>query len=105
MFSRWRAIASRRRYDAGMGRTLAILKYVPAVLCGLLVVAWVVSLKYRQFGVAVFEAERLNNILNDVREPPFQVVIYFDSGSLVFYLSDAEGATKPHLFAYAHQRY
>jgi hypothetical protein len=27
-----------------MRRTLAILKYVPAVLCGLLVVAWVVSL-------------------------------------------------------------
>jgi hypothetical protein len=26
-----------------MRRALAILKYVPAVLCGLLVVAWVVS--------------------------------------------------------------
>jgi hypothetical protein len=42
-----RAIASRQRYDAGMRRALAILKYVPAVLCGLLVVAWVVSATMR----------------------------------------------------------
>src|SRR4051794_23721628 len=38
-----------------MRRALAILKYVPAVLCGLLVVAWVVSLNLyvevaREFG-------------------------------------------------------
>jgi hypothetical protein len=38
-----RAIAPRRRYHADMPRALAILKYVPAVVCGLLVVAWVVS--------------------------------------------------------------
>src|SRR5215211_4625738 len=37
------AIASRPRYDSRMSRALAILKYVPAVLCGLLVVAWVVT--------------------------------------------------------------
>ena len=33
-----------------MHRALAILKYVPAVLCGLLVVAWVVSVPV-SFGV------------------------------------------------------
>ena len=41
-----------------MRRALAILKYVPAVLCGLLVVAWVVSIFVpREAGVYVAECD------------------------------------------------
>jgi hypothetical protein len=39
-----------------MRRALAILKYLPAVLCGLLVVAWVVSLS-ESFGITLPASE------------------------------------------------
>jgi hypothetical protein len=52
-----------------MRRVLAILKYVPAVLCGLLAVAWVVSL-FHLCGVEVYRGKN-------------EVKLFLDDGTLV----------------------